>query len=58
MYEYKFVKLDLMSFFGTRTKNDYHDIVREHAMEGWRLLQVLTPVTGTSYYELIFEKEK
>ncbi|MDD6795619.1 MAG: DUF4177 domain-containing protein [Clostridiaceae bacterium] len=43
---------------GTRTKNDYHDIVREHAMEGWRLLQVLTPVTGTSYYELIFEKEK
>jgi len=42
---------------------DYHEIIRDHAKQGWRLVQIFAPTVsimdgGTSeYFELIFEKE-
>ena len=57
--EYKFVKLEL-GFFSDKPKGDYHDIINEHAREGWRLVQIFAPGTGpagkASYFEIIFEK--
>lgn len=61
MYEYKFVKIDMKGFFELKPKQDYHVIIEEHAKEGWRLVQVLTPPIGpqgsATYFELIFEKQ-
>lgn len=60
MYEYKFIRLGLTGFFESKPKQDYHVIVNEHAKQGWRLVQILTPPTGAygsaTHFELIFEK--
>ena len=60
MYEYKFVKVNFGGF-KLEPKEDYEKIVSEHAREGWRLMQVLTPPTagyGTiGYYEFVFERQ-
>lgn len=60
MYEYKFVKVKLSTFKLTPEEN-YQDLVNDHAKEGWRLFQVLTPPTagyGTvGYYEFVFERQ-
>jgi hypothetical protein len=60
-YEYKFVRVELKSGLRTDTpKEDYQQIVHDHAKEGWRLFQIFAPATsGTgwaSYIELIFER--
>ncbi|KEQ22261.1 DUF4177 domain-containing protein [Paenibacillus tyrfis] len=59
MYEYKFVKIDL-KLFGNTPKQEYHEIIENHAKEGWRLVQIFAPGTSTygaaSYFEIIFEK--
>ncbi|MEH7225538.1 DUF4177 domain-containing protein [Bacillus sp. JJ1566] len=60
MYEYKFIKLVVKGILESKPEQDYHEIIHEHAKDGWRLVQVLTPPTGPSgaatYFELIFEK--
>lgn len=63
MYEYKFVQISLKAGFkGRRPLGNYHQIIEEHAREGWRLVQVFAPaISGygaAEYYELIFEKLK
>ena len=65
MYEYTFVEVKLnRNFLFERTPRDnYHSIIRAHAENGWRLVQVFSPTVsvvdgGTSaFYELIFERE-
>lgn len=61
MYKYKFVKIEMEATETVRAKEDYKEIVKEQAKEGWRLVQVVTPPTGfhgmAEYFELIFEKE-
>ncbi|WP_240374947.1 DUF4177 domain-containing protein [Bacillus piscicola] len=61
MYEYKFEKVDLKGGFRMKPKEDYHDIIREHAKDGWRLVQIFAPGTSSyglaSYFELIFERK-
>ncbi|MUV37771.1 uncharacterized protein JNUCC1_01577 [Lentibacillus sp. JNUCC-1] len=60
MYEYKFEKVELKGFF-TKPQEDHHEIIREHAKDGWRLVQIFAPSTSSygmaSYFELIFERE-
>lgn len=63
MYEYTFVKVDLTKWtVNSKPKEDYHEIVHEHARQGWKLLQIFSPPTmsfGTApFFELIFEREK
>jgi hypothetical protein len=59
--EYKFVRLK-QGFFSDKPKGDYKEIIREHAREGWRLVQIFAPSTGNmgraSYFEIIFEKSE
>lgn len=61
MYEYKFIKIEVKGFLTVEPVEDYHSIVEKHAQEGWRLVQILTPLTGikgiAKYFELIFEKQ-
>lgn len=66
MYEYKFVKIDLEGFFlaDKRPKIDHHQVVEQHAREGWRLVQIFAPSVSVmaggipNYFEIIFEKER
>jgi hypothetical protein len=65
LYEYTFieVKLDGNFLFDKTPRENYHNIIKAHAMNGWRLVQIFSPtvsvVSGgtSSFYELIFERE-
>ena len=53
MYEYTFVRVE--------KDEDYRQAVREHARDGWRLVQILAPGAGglwarPDFVEAIFEK--
>ena len=61
MYEYKFVQVELkQGILKATAKEDYREIIREHAEHGWRLVQIFAPGTGgvgaAVNFELIFEK--
>ncbi len=62
-YEYKFVRIELrFPFMGLpEPAQDYHQVINQHARQGWRLAQVfappLSPYGGrANYFELIFER--
>jgi hypothetical protein len=61
MYEYKFVRIDLSTWKKEPT-DDYHKIVEQHALDGWRLFQIFAPnVSGygvANFFELIFERQR
>ncbi len=66
MYEYEFVRLGetgTSAFFGpgSAARKDYQESIREHARDGWRLVQIFAPGVAAfgaaKYYELIFERE-
>ncbi|HPA47499.1 MAG TPA: DUF4177 domain-containing protein [bacterium] len=60
-FEYKFVRLG-EGLLGVRkaAREQYQQVVHEHARDGWRLVQVFAPGTGiygcANFYELIFER--
>ncbi|MEK5240374.1 DUF4177 domain-containing protein [Paenibacillus sp. FSL L8-0470] len=60
MYQYKFVKVDLKGILQSKPEEDYHELIHEHAREGWKLFQIFAPNTygfGTAaFLELIFER--
>jgi hypothetical protein len=41
-----------------KPKQDHHEIIRQHATDGWRLVQVFAPaISGTGFpthFEIIF----
>lgn len=64
MYEYEFVKVQLINKalgYSIEPKNDYKEIIKSYAKEGWRLFQIFSPSIYSShsseFIELIFEKE-
>lgn len=62
MYEYKFVEIDLKSGFTKLSpKVDYHEVIKQHSKEGWRLVQIFAPPIKAhglaGYYEIILERE-
>lgn len=60
-YEYDFVRVDLKGFSTMKPQEDWHTIIRDYAVHGWRLKQVFAPpVAGygtAAWFELIFERE-
>ena len=61
-YEYKFVRLgEGLTTVRRSGREQYQQVVTEHAEQGWRLVQVFAPGIGwygaAKYYELIFERE-
>ncbi len=62
-YEYKFERIKETWISAKNAENNYRKIIEKYAIEGWRLVQIFAPssagvVTGTRYYEMIFEREK
>lgn len=61
-YEYKFVRLG-EGFLSARkaAKENYQQVIHDHARDGWRLVQIFAPGIGAygaaKYYEMIFERE-
>jgi len=61
-FEYKFVRLGEGLLSVRRdARNDYQEQVRQHARDGWRLVQIFAPGIGAygaaKYYELVLERE-
>jgi len=61
-YEYKFVRVgEGIMMVRKAGRESYQRIIQEHAVEGWRLVQVFAPGIGgygaAKYYEMIFERE-
>ena len=61
-YTYETVRIELKSgFLGMKAEEDYREVIRRYAAEGWRLVQAFAPpVVGyglAQYIDLIFEKE-
>ena len=62
MFEYKFVKVEMKYEFMGRANpaENHHEIIKNHASEGWRLVQVFAPAVGATgmaeFYEIIFER--
>jgi hypothetical protein len=62
-FEYKFVRLG-EGFVGVRkdAKETYQDVIAQHALEGWRLVQIFAPGIGAygcaKYYEIILERPR
>ncbi len=63
MYEYKFVKIEFKRLSG-KPEEDYREVIKSYAAEGWRFVQIFPPdfftsvVSAGTYYELIFERPK
>jgi hypothetical protein len=61
-FEYKFVRVG-EGWLGVSRKaeDEYRQIIQDHARDGWRLVQVFAPSTGTygiaKYFEVILERE-
>ena len=60
-YEYKFVRKGEGWLTVRRDgRENYQDIVHEHARDGWRLVQIFAPGIGgygaAKYFELVFER--
>ena len=61
MFEYKFVKIEFKKISG-KPNEDYREVIKSHAEQGWRFVQIFSPDFATSgvavgsYYELIFER--
>lgn len=53
-YEYKFIKLKISVWTG-KPKQDYQEIIQDHARQGWRLVQI-GHIHGQQEMELIFER--
>ena len=60
-YEYKFVRLGEAALGVNRTAKDHQETIHQHALDGWRLVQIFSPSTGlygaSQFLELIFERE-
>ncbi len=63
-YEYRFERVDegwMLGVGSVKGQAEYRRVVRKHARDGWRLVQVFAPSFGSfgaaKYIELIFERE-
>ena len=61
-FEYKFVRLcEGILSVRSQARNEYQEQVRQHARDGWRLVQIFAPGIGAygaaKYYELVLERE-
>jgi len=62
MYKYEFVRIELKSgFWKVKPKEDYQEVIKTYAKNGWRFKQIFAPATSgygsSTYFELIFEKK-
>jgi hypothetical protein len=61
MYEYTFVRCPVTFLkAGKINEVSYREVIKEHAAQGWRLVQMLVenPAAVPSEYMVIFERNK
>jgi len=61
LYEYRFVRMNAGTSYTPGGGEDYHKVIEEYSVKGWRLVQVLVMPIFDGYsmaqqVELIFEK--
>ena len=60
-YEYEIIRIEKKGLLNVKLKEDYREIVKEKAREGWRLVQVFAPpIEGygvIKFVDLIFERK-
>ena len=58
MYRYEIIRIEMKGIITIRPKEDYREIIREKAKEGWRLKQLFAPAIdgAASFIDIIFEK--
>ncbi len=60
MYRYEIIRVEMKGFITTRPKEDYREIIKEKAKEGWRFKQLFAPAIdgagAASFIDIIFEK--
>lgn len=61
-YEYKFVRLgEGWLCAKSSAEQEYREQIRQHAQDGWRLVQIFAPGMGAygraKYYELVLERK-
>ncbi len=58
MYRYEIIRIEIKGLITSRLKEDYREIIKEKAKEGWRFKQLFAPVIdGTApFIDIIFEK--
>ncbi len=61
MYRYEIIRIEIKGLITSRPKEDYREIIKEKAKEGWRLKQLFAPAIegagAAPYIDLIFEKK-
>jgi len=62
-YEYDFIRLgEGKLWVKGKAKEEYQNVIKERARNGWRLVQVFSPSIGaygaSKYIEIILEREK
>ena len=60
-YEYEIIRIEKKGLLNVKLTEDYREIVKEKAREGWRLVQVFAPpIEGygvIKFVDLIFERK-
>ncbi len=60
-YEYEIIRIKKKGIVNIHLKEDYREIIKEKAREGWRLVQIFAPPLegyGTiKFVDLIFERK-
>ena len=60
-YEYDIVRIEKKGILNVRLEEDYREIVKQKAREGWRLVQIFAPpIEGygvMKFADLIFERK-
>jgi hypothetical protein len=60
-YEYEIIRIEKKGVLNVKLKEDYREIIKEKAKEGWRLVQVFAPpIEGygvIKFVDLIFERK-
>jgi len=60
-YEYKFIRLgEGWQMVKKEARESYQSVIEEHAVDGWRLVQIFAPAIGgygaAKYFEIILER--
>ena len=58
MKEYKFVDANVkgIQFNYKKVRDNYREIINQHAAEGWKLVQIVVVLDGV--VEIVFERDK
>ncbi len=60
LYDYKFIRIDI-SKWNNNPKEDYREIIRREARDGWELVQIFAPSLAAAgfskYFEIILKRE-